>query len=146
MEHIIELSAILQIFFSWGKPRCDCLSQIIVSLFSTRTVNLSIVANAFVGEAKSESCYKRIMRFLCFLKPGKFLKNKLGELVLNVLGLKNKKVHLAMDRTCWKFGKRHINFLVLTVNYFNFGVPVYFKLLPKKTKMEIQTPLKEFLY
>jgi len=31
--------------------------------------------------------------------------------VILVLGLKNKKNDLALDRTDWKFGKKHINIL-----------------------------------
>ena len=36
----------------------------IIGIFNIRTVNLSILSEAFAGKAKPESNYKRIVRFL----------------------------------------------------------------------------------
>ena len=68
MGHITELSAIIQLFFLWNKARCDCLAQIMIALYSTRTVNVSILSEAFVGNAKPESNDKRIIRFLAWVR------------------------------------------------------------------------------
>ncbi len=134
MEHITELSAILQLFLLWNKARCDCLAQIMIALFSARTVNVSILSEAFVGNAKPESNYKRIIRFLAWVRLTADLQLRLGSLVLEVLGLRGKPVHISIDRTCWKFGLMHINFLVVAIHYQNVGIPIFFRLLPVKTK------------
>jgi len=134
MDHIIELSGIFQLLLIWNKARCDCLSQIIIALFSTRTANLSILAEAFSGKAKMESNYRRITRFLAFINVTTRVKFTMGGLVLKILNLEGKKVSVSMDRTCWKRGALHINFLVIGVEYNGVSVPVFFKRLPKKTK------------
>jgi len=54
MEHINELSQILQGSLQLNKARLNCLSQIIAALFIVRTVNLAEIAQAFVGETKLE--------------------------------------------------------------------------------------------
>ena len=41
---------------------------------------------------------------------------------------------LAMDRTNWKFGKFDINILVVTVILNGVGLPIVWRMLPKKTK------------
>lgn len=134
MVHITELSAIIQLFFLWNKARCDCLVQIMISLYSTRTVNVSILSEAFVGNAKQESNYKRIIRFLAWLRVNANIQLRLGKLVLEILNVKGKRVHISMDRTCWKFGATNINFLVVAIHHHGVGIPIYFKLLPTRTK------------
>ncbi len=39
-----------------------------------------------------------------------------------------------MDRTNWKYGRRHINFLVLSLYVNGVGYPIVWRLLPKRTK------------
>ena len=134
MGHITELSAILQLFFLWNKARCDCLAQIMIALYSTRTVNVSILSEAFVGNAKPESNYKRIIRFLAWVRVNTNIQLRLGRLVLEILNVKGKRVHISMDRTCWKFGVTNINFLVVAIHHHDVGIPIYFKLLPTRTK------------
>lgn len=134
MEHITELSAILQLFLLWNKARCDCLAQIMIALFSTRTVNISILSDAFIGKATSDSSYKRIIRFLKWVNMTYTFKYQIGKIIISILNIKNKKVHLSMDRTCWNFGESSINFLVIGVCFNNIVVPIFFKLLPAKTK------------
>ncbi len=41
---------------------------------------------------------------------------------------------LAMDRTNWRFGKTHVNLLVVTVILNGVGLPIAWKMLPKTTK------------
>jgi len=49
---------------------------------------------------------------LCFLPPGR--------------------LHIAIDRTNWKFGSQNINFLTITARCGGVGVPLLFELLDKK--------------
>ena len=46
------------------------------------------------------------------------------DLVIVILDLKNKKNDLALDRTDWKFGKKHINILTLGVNFKGVSIPL----------------------
>lgn len=39
-----------------------------------------------------------------------------------------------MDRTNWKFGRKHINFLVLSIIVGKISIPLVWKVLPQKTK------------
>ncbi|SCA62949.1 Uncharacterized protein SCG7086_AG_00110 [Chlamydiales bacterium SCGC AG-110-P3] len=134
MEHVNELTSILQLFFLWNKPRCACLAQMIIGIFSSRTVNLSLLADQFVGSSKKDSNYKRIIRFLAWMPLKVVTKLRLGSIVIHLLKLKGVGVYVSMDRTCWALGKRKINLLVVGVNYHGISVPIFFKLLPKYTK------------
>ena len=49
--HIYMLAAIFQLSLEWNKARCFCLAQMIIGIFNTRTVNLSILSEAFAGNA-----------------------------------------------------------------------------------------------
>ena len=145
MELVNELTTILQLYLLWGKPRCECFAQIVIAMFTSRTVNFSLLADQFVGSATKESNYKRISRLLRWIPITILTKIKLGSIVLHLLDLHETGVYLSMDRTCWDFGKRSINFLVIGVDFHGISIPVYFKLLPKKTKKEIPIPFKELM-
>lgn len=71
----------------------------IIALFSTRSANISLLSEAFISKAKSESNYKRIIRFLNWVPMTVKLKCKLGNLILDILEIRGKKIHIAMDRT-----------------------------------------------
>lgn len=134
MEHVNELTGILQLFFLWNKARCECFSQIVIALFSSRTVNLSFISDQFVGSSKKKSNYRRIIRFIRWVPVTIASKMKLGSIIMHILGIQGTKVFVSMDRTCWDLGSRSINFLVIGVNYYGISIPVFFKLLPKYAK------------
>ena len=58
-----ELLKSLKEVFAWNKCRLDCLSKMVLGLFSVRTVNLWELAGCFGSKVKQESSYKRIQRF-----------------------------------------------------------------------------------
>jgi len=134
MEHVNELTGILQLFFLWNKARCECFSQIVIALFSSRTVNLSFISDQFVGSSKKKSNYRRIIRFIRWVPVTIASKMKLGSIIMHILGIQGTKVFVSMDRTCWDLGSRSINFLVIGVDYYGISIPVFFKLLPKYAK------------
>ncbi len=129
MMHINELSKILNQYFNFHKPRCDCLAQLIMAMITVKTVNFTHLATAFISDALRESCYKRIQRFFRFLKFDPFA---LASMVITLFGLKNKKLSLALDRTNWKFGKIDINILMLTVAYKGIALPLMWSCLRKR--------------
>ncbi len=50
--------------------------------------------------------------------------------------IEDKKWILIMDRTNWKFGKVHINILMLAVAHKGMSIPILWFLLPKDRKQE----------
>jgi len=125
MKHISELQKTLSHFLNWNKARVNCLVQILQALFHVRTVNLAQIAEAFQTTTKEESAYRRIQRFF---KEFSFDTSSIMILVLNLFVM-NGKVTLIMDRTNWKWGKKHINILMLSVEYFGIGIPLFWEVL-----------------
>ena len=124
MKHISELHNILEQYFNWNKSRLNVLVNLLICLFTTRTVNLSEHAVGLCSKAKIESNYKRLQRFFRWIISSIDCKNATLNLVINVLNLKNRKNDLALDRTDWKFGRKHINILVLDVNFKRVCIPL----------------------
>ena len=75
------------------------MSQIIISLFSTRSVNTALLAEGFLGNAKKESSQKRILRFFNWLPSIWGYRRQLIKAVIHILNLSDKEIHLSMDRT-----------------------------------------------
>ena len=125
MEHISELQKILSSFLDWNKSRVNFLAQILQALFYVRSVNLTQIAEAFQTTAKGESSYRRIQRFF---KEFSFDMSFIVVLVLNFFTLDGK-FTLIMDRTNWKWGKKHINIFMLSVEHFGIGIPLFWMVL-----------------
>lgn len=68
-------------------------------------------AERFFNEYKLDYVQLAVL-LLCFLPPGR--------------------IHIAIDRTNWKFGTQNINFLTITALCRGVGVPLLFELLDKK--------------
>ena len=114
-----------------SKPRLTCFLMLVLAVFGQRTVSLVWLARHAAPPAKAESVYRRFQRFFadCVLPA-----RTVGALIL---ALSPKPVNgwvLAMDRTNWKFGKSHINILVVTVILNGVGLPIAWRMLPKRTK------------
>lgn len=127
MKAVRALHKILSYYFPWNKSRIDCLVKLIFAILTVQTVNLSTVANIFYGEALTESHYKRLQRFFRWLKPlERKIQTFLANLILSMLGFPETGalLYLALDRTNWKFGKIHINLLVLGVRYHGVNIPL----------------------
>ena len=134
MEAISELKVILHEYFPWNKARLDCLVKMIFAILTVQTVNMSSIANVFFGEASSDSHYRRLQRFISWL--GTFETNAQKLLVPLVLGILNLRtpgslLYVAVDRTNWKFGKIHINLLVIGVRYHGINIPLIWTSLGK---------------
>lgn len=125
MKHVSELQKTLSYFLDWNKARINCLVQILQSLFYVRTVNLAQIAEAFQTTTKEESSYRRIQRFF---KDFSFDTSSIVIMVLNLFVM-NEKVTLIMDRTNWKWGGKHINILMLSVEYCGIGIPLFWEVL-----------------
>ena len=112
-------SVMLPIFkSSTNLAHIKCLSMLLGSLCTVKTVCLSKLAAAFDNRASSESSFRRIQRFL-------------AQMVLDldaVAGYLKSRIPfdgpytLTMDRTNWKFGD--MNILVLDIAYNHMLFPV----------------------
>ena len=111
MKQISELEKTLSQFLNWNKARLSCLIQILHALFIVRTVNLTQIAEAFQGPVKGNSNYRRIQRFF---KDFSFDMSFIVVLVCKFFTWGEKCV-LIIDRTNWKWGKTHINILMLSI-------------------------------
>ena len=63
MNHDSELRDILNINFQWNKARITCFAKMLLSLLSTRTVNLNKIACSMLSNTEQTSRYRRIQRF-----------------------------------------------------------------------------------
>src|SRR5579872_3597597 len=113
MKQISELQTTLYQSLDWNKARIACLIEILQGLFLVRTVNLTQIAEAFQTEAKTNSSYRRVQRFF---QKFSFDMSFVVILVCRLFMLGEKCV-LIMDRTNWKWGKKDVNILMLSVEH-----------------------------
>lgn len=127
MKRISELETTLFHFLDWNKARISCFIQILQALFIVRSVNLTQIAQAFQSPVKEESVYRRVQRF--------FKEFSFDMSFIVVLACKfftwGEKCVLLLDRTNWKWGKTHINILVLSIEHLGIGIPIFWSVLNK---------------
>lgn len=68
MADIRLLERTLRDNVAWNKARINFLTRFIIALIEVRSVNLSEIAQVFMGRAKRESHYKRVQRFFRFFE------------------------------------------------------------------------------
>ena len=129
MPQTNELSTILKQSFDWNKARLDCLTGMIIGLIKTRSVSLNEIAMGFPSDAKPNSRYRRIQRFIHDYEVDF---DTVAPFVMNLFGFTSGKNYLALDRTNWKWGKKNINILMLAIVYKGTAIPIYWKLLDKQ--------------
>jgi len=125
MKHVSELQKTLSHFLDWNKARLNCLVQILLALFTVRTVNLTQVAAAFQASVKEESSYRRVCRFFTTFS---FDMSIIVLLVFRLFPLEDSYL-LILDRTNWKWGKPPINILMLSVAYRGISIPLFWVVL-----------------
>lgn len=126
-DHLLSQLAPLKL----NLARLKCLTLLLASLLRQRTVNLTILATENYAGAKNESCYRRFQNF--FLKSSLCL-TAVGRLILHKLPRPPRGWVLSMDRTNWKYGKRHINILTIGIVVGKIAIPIVWKVLPQTTK------------
>ncbi|MBX9744011.1 MAG: IS4 family transposase [Chlamydiales bacterium] len=121
MNCINELERLLFQNLNWNKARIACLAQILQALICTRTVNLTQISTFFKSNAKQDSSYRRIRRFFSEFSLDITL---IIPFILALFSLKSQLI-LILDRTNWKWGKRDINILLLSVAYRGIAIPLF---------------------
>lgn len=129
MEQINELSSILNQYLNWNKARMDCFVNMLIAVLKIRTINLAEIAMAFKSNANLDSRYRRIQRFIHSYHIDF---DKIAWFIIMQFGLLEGQYYLTVDRTNWKWGKKDINILMLSVVYKGIAIPVYWVLLNKK--------------
>jgi hypothetical protein len=138
------LSRLLCNYFCNSFASIKMITQIIEGLFEVRDVNLASIALAIEGE-KQDSRYKKLQRFF---KNFKISHEALAHLLVKIAGIADEKWLLALDRTNWKFGKKDINILVLSICYKGIAIPIMWDLLDKagsSNSIERKELLERFL-
>ncbi len=142
MKHISELAKILNQHFKWNKARVTCLAQMVRAIIAVKTVNLMQLALCFATKAQTPSSYRRMQRFF---KDFDFDPSIIINIILAVFPLQ-KRFKVIMDRTNWKFGKLHLNLLVLSIAHHGIAIPIYWMPLARggssKTDQRIFSILK----
>lgn len=128
MMDINELSGILNGYFLWNKARIECFAGMLIALLKVRTINLTELACGFSSNALQDSRYKRIKRFF---KGFNIDFSQVASWVVYIFGLSGQALHLSMDRTNWRWGKKDINVLMLSIVYKGIAIPLLWRLLPK---------------
>src|SRR3990167_5520061 len=129
MNHISELIDILNETFRWNKARITLFALMLISLITTRTVNLSKIACSIASNAEQKSRYRRIQRFFANFNIDF---DMIALFIFKMFFISSNKLYLTMDRTNWMWGESHINILTLAVVFKGIAIPVYWELLDNK--------------
>ena len=114
------------------RARLTAIAIFVLSLVSEATVNLRKLSLSGIAKVKPDSVHKRLSRLLFWLGASKV---NLGALMLKLTHqLNGNDLILCMDRTNWKYGNRHINYLVVSIRIKTVGYPIAWSLLPESTK------------
>ena len=111
------------------------MTSLVQGILHTRNVNLSRIASCDKidddSDATESSKYRRFQRFFSnFEMPVE----DLSRLIRCKIPKPGDGYVLSMDRTNWKFGKKHINVLTVGINIGKVCIPLVWKVLPQSTK------------
>lgn len=115
----------------WNLARIKCFVLMVLAIIEEMTVSLQWMSKAGAPDVKSDSRRRRFERFIggfCFKQ------RSVGALILSLLPTPDEGWVLAMDRTNWKFGRKHGNILTVTVVLEGAGFPIAWLTLPAATK------------
>ena len=131
MENLTQLNFLFSTHFNLNLARIKALSMMVLAVLEARDIRLSILARYCCATgAQVESSFKRMQRFI---KEVSLPFERVAMVALALLGIGNeKKLTLIFDRTNWKFGKVHINFLFLAVAHEGVAIPLFWKVLEDK--------------
>src|SRR4051794_4096360 len=116
----------LQGHLSLRKSRLEGFCVLVVGVLLSRTVNLSHLACMFPTRAEIASNYRRLQRFFAqVILDG----SQLARVIVRIAGLGSGPWLLALDRTCWTFGRHNVNVLMLAIIRNGIAIPVMWDVL-----------------
>mgnify|MGYP002528241388 CR=1 FL=1 len=110
------------------RTRRQTLVWLVALIIQTGTVSLWRLAGHVDTCAKTLSVHRRFERFFQHVHLDE---GSVARLIVHLMGLSGKPWHLALDRTNWKFGRCHINILMLGVIHDKVCIPLFWVLLDK---------------
>jgi len=122
---LTTLKARLSPHLPLSNSRLETMCFLILGMVNARTVNLSHLACEFPTDAKVGSTYRRLQRFFQHVELGS---DWAAPLIVKMIGA-GPSWHLCLDRTNWKIGQRHINFLVLALVTRRHRIPLMWSVL-----------------
>ncbi len=134
MNHVNLLRQSLKPYLKWHGARLSFLALFLIALFRVKTVNLSELSTGFMGQAKTDSHYKRLQRFLREFDLDYYARAKL---VVGMMEIHEPGV-LSLDRTEWKFGSKVFNILTLGVVHQGVAFPLLWWMLEKRGNSHTQ--------
>ena len=108
----------------WNKARIFVIVELMIAIIKIGRVNLKKVAIKINPMQSKEANYRRLNRFFQHFT---FDKTMVAKLMASFLD--DGKWVLTMDRTNWKFGRVHINILMLAVAHKGIAIPIVWFLL-----------------
>ena len=116
----------LQGHLSLRKSRLESFCVLVVGVLLSRTVNLGRLACLFPTRAEIASNYRRLQRFF---EQVILDTSQLARVIVRIAGLGSGPWLLALDRTCWTFGRHDINILMLAIIRNGIAIPVMWDVL-----------------
>ena len=123
-----SLSLSLDDHISLWRTRRETLVWLVTLIIQTGTVSLWRLAGHVDTRAQTLSVHRRFERFFQYVRLDEA---SIARLIVHIMGLSGKPWHLALDRTNWKFGRCHINILMLGVIHEKVCIPLFWVLLDK---------------
>src|SRR3982751_3875530 len=111
---------------SLRKSRLESFCVLAVGVLLSRTVNLSHLACLFPTRATIASNDRRLQRFFAQVILDA---SQLARVIVRIVGRGSGPWLLALDRTCWKFGRHDINVLMLAIIRNGIAIPVMWDVL-----------------
>lgn len=138
---LLQLLSIL----GWSKSRTECFAAMVLGAISDRNIQHHALAAGF--DAVSQKVVSRkslIRRIERFFKEQVIDFLQLPSVILAIMGIpQSAKLHLAMDRTNWKFGLTDINILVLAAHFPDgSAVPLLWSTLPHQGNSDAKVRIK----
>ena len=140
------LSLSLEGHISLWRTRRETFVWLVTLIIQTGTVSLWRLAGHVDTQSKTLSVHRRFERFFQHVRLDE---GCVARLLVHIMGLSGKPWHLALDRTNWKFGRCHINILMLGVIHEKVCIPLFWVLLDKagnsntKERTDLMSKLNE---
>ena len=128
MDQVTLLRQTLQPHLAWHGARLGFLAMFLIALFRVKTVNLAELATGFIGQAQTDSYYKRLQRFFRHFELNYY---ELAKVVVKLMDIPEPWV-LSLDRTNWQFGQTTFNILTLGIVHQGVAFPVLWWMLDQK--------------
>jgi len=128
MNQVTLLRQTLQPHLAWHGARLSFLAMFLIALFRVKTTNLTELASGFVGQAQTDSHYKRLQRFF---RSFELNYDEIAKVIVGLMDIPEPWV-LSLDRTDWQFGQTTFNILTLGIVHQGIAFPVLWWMLDQK--------------